>query len=78
MDHAIPFSVIRTALQGPDLRPVKPIEQFLLNYFRLGVITREENDRLTKAGLRSKLPGESELNPTARYQAVGIVLDDRN
>lgn len=71
IEHAIPFAVLRD-----HIHRMKPfdVEKFLVENYRVAAITAEEDGRLTKKGLRSRMPEHSELNPTARYTAAGIEI----
>jgi hypothetical protein len=58
--------------------PVRAVDvERVLSTLCIGaVLTREEDRRLTEAGLRSGMPGDSAdfTNPWARYAAVGIEM----
>jgi hypothetical protein len=77
-DHAIPVAVLRDLLFDEQPKSVDEIRAFMLRYYRFGIITQEEDDSLNAAGLRSKMPRQWNRgdSPFARYDAVGIVVQD--
>jgi hypothetical protein len=57
-------------MDAPDK---EKIGKLLKKHFRVLLVTKEEDAKLTKAGLRSDMPeGLDEENPWARHDAVGI------
>lgn len=52
------------------------IKGFLERYWKVTVITKEEDDKLTHAGLREKMPKDWDGKDLfARYKAVGITVE---
>ncbi|MDG1416424.1 MAG: hypothetical protein P8P99_01335 [Maricaulis sp.] len=75
IDHAIPLAVLRVRLWDLDDKSPTSIAHLLRQEYKLGVITREEDSRLTKMNLRSKLPDNAKPEDAlARYSAAGIVM----
>ena len=73
VDHAIPIKILRqefSKLQSPS---IPEIRAFLLKRYKLGVITKTEDNKLNQNQLRSDMPknwnGE---NWRARYEEIGI------
>lgn len=74
-DHAIPFALVHDELLSlAELSPTS-VKAILERRLAAATITREEDQRLTALGLRSRMPvgwdGEDML---ARYKAAGIDL----
>jgi hypothetical protein len=62
-----------TVVTPETVRPV--LEKFDV----CAIITAEEDARLNAAGLQSRMPdGWDEIDPLARYKAVGIELLENN
>ncbi len=74
VDHAIPLRVLRQMMfEDPGLRSPESLQTFLLQNYRLGVVTFEENARLSSLGLVSAMPSDwSGADPLARYVAAGV------
>ena len=74
-DHAIPYCYELKALM--ELTEVTPatVRPVLEKYDVAAIITAEEDMRLTAAGLQRKMPEDwNEVDPLARYKAVGIEI----
>jgi hypothetical protein len=74
VDHAVPISVMVGALFAGDVEPTREgIGDHLTRWYRLGLISHDEDASLNAKGLRSTMPeawdGKSLF---ARYDAVGI------
>lgn len=73
-EHAVPVRKLRELLTnlGADAS-VNEIEETLIKYYKLGVLTKEEDDKINQASLNSRMPldwdGE---NMFARYAAAKI------
>lgn len=78
-DHVVPSKYVIDELLA--LQPVthKTVHDILDRFVEGVLITKEEHQRLSKFGLRSKMPpnwnGEDKF---ARYRAAGIVLSEPN
>ena len=50
------------------------VEIFLLNYYRLGVLTKDEDNILSSIGLKYKMPEDwnIKMNVFYRYEVAGI------
>ena len=72
-EHALPVSVIYELLFQESLKE-RDVEEFLINYYRLGVLTFDEDKKLTEAKLKYKMPLEwnKSMNVLYRYKVVGI------
>jgi hypothetical protein len=72
-DHAIPFTLVhRELLEVSDLSP-EAIRPILEARVAAALITRREDEELTRIGLRSKMPSNWDgVNVLARYEAAGI------
>ncbi len=72
VDHAIPFTCLRDFLENAP-RTSAGVTRCLSDNLRLTVLTKSEDNKLNKMGLRSKMP-EGQTSVTARYETAGIVL----
>lgn len=74
-DHAIPFIYLQSILldfNSPSLQTIKGI---LLDYSVITLITKSEDNKLNRVGLRSKMPQDWDgKNPLARYASVEIEI----
>mgnify|MGYP000689171691 CR=1 FL=1 len=74
-DHVVPHSFVMSKLLSIDPLSNEAIMDVLKKYFFICVISRREDELLTAAGLRSKMPDgwdEESGSIFARYEAVGI------
>ncbi|MFN3725217.1 MAG: hypothetical protein ACK4SZ_02815 [Allosphingosinicella sp.] len=73
-DHAIPVAVLREILMNAHPPSDEVVERYLRSFYRLGLITESEDERLSAAGLRSHMPKSwhSHDGAFARYEAVAI------
>ncbi len=72
-DHALPLRILRLKLLDAGIAGRDEIRAYLLRFYRLGLITKEEDDRLNDLRLRQSLPKDSdELEWLARYKHAGI------
>lgn len=78
-DHAIPVAVLRDMLFDEQPNSIEEIRAFMLKNYCFGVITDEEDRKLSAAGLRSRMPRRwaAADGLFARYEAVGIVAQDQ-
>ena len=73
LEHVVPQMWFVNKLMDMDAPDKEKIGKLLKKYFRVLLVTKEEDAKLTKAGLRSDMPeGWDEENPWARHDAVGI------
>jgi hypothetical protein len=76
-DHSVPVKVLRKLIvnQGSGkILDISRIQEFLEKYYRLGVITKDEDKQFGREGLTSEMPKNwDEIDPFARYHAVGII-----
>lgn len=79
-DHAIPVAVLREMLIDQQPSSIAEVEQLMLRYYRIGVITQRENEQLRASGLNSEMPRgwTTGHDPFARYAQVGIISQDIN
>lgn len=83
VDHAVPIDVMVRMMFGPE--PGERVEQtaegirsYLTRWYRLGLLTADEDARLNRAGLRSAMPHDWDRHSIfARYDAVGIIPSDQ-
>ncbi len=74
-DHAIPFSYLQAELLSLSDVTVDSVEATLRKFSTIVLITKEEDDRLRKAGYGHKMPEDWDgIDPLARYRAAGIEL----
>lgn len=76
-DHIVPHCFILNKLLSIKDVTNQSIKDVVNKYYRIGVITVEEDELLTKNGLKDEMPQNwDELNGDvyARYTAVGINL----
>jgi hypothetical protein len=72
-DHAIPFRYLQDELLHLADVTRASVGTVLNEHCVVVLVTREENVRLNRAGLGSKMPkGWNGVDPLARYAAVGI------
>ena len=73
-EHSIPINVIRKILVQEKPTNIKDIENILLRFYRLGVLTKDEDDILSSKGLNSKMPDSWDFskNVFSRYEVAGI------
>lgn len=73
-DHCVPVSVLREIIFDSHALTTEYVEQLMLRFYRVGVITKEEDDLLTAEGMRSAMPDgwTAGDNPFARYDHVGV------
>ena len=73
-DHSIPVAVIRDILIDQKDKSLLKIEETLLDNYRLGVITKTDDNELNKQGLRAKMPSNWHVgdNQFARYAKIGL------
>ena len=73
-DHAIPLASLLCKLKKASASP-ESFHAFLIRYVQGVVITKEEDRRLTSAGLRSRMPSNADPDDKmARYSNVGIAF----
>lgn len=71
-DHSVPVNILRKELSALKPLDTEGVKTFLLNRYRLGVITKCEDNKLS-GPLKSGFPsGSSTFDILARYKAVGI------
>ncbi len=70
-DHSVPINEIFNLFDRKNINR-NQVEQTLLKYCRLGVITKVEDENLNSKGLRSKMP-EKWDNVFARYEKIGLI-----
>lgn len=77
-DHAIPVSTLRNMLFDTRLKSVEQVRAFMERHYRIGVITKAEDDAICAVGLRSCMPEHwsSGDSPFVRYAASGIESQD--
>tara|TARA_B110000483_G_C18182784_1_gene537718 strand:+ start:2069 stop:2581 length:513 start_codon:yes stop_codon:yes gene_type:complete len=73
-EHSIPVHVIRKILIQEKPKTINDIENILLRFYRLGVLTKDEDDILNLKGLNSKMPTSWDFNESvfSRYEVAGI------
>ena len=70
-DHSVPINEIFDLFDRTNINR-KHVEHTLLEFYRLGVITKDENENLNNEGLRSKMP-EKWDSVFARYEKIGLI-----
>lgn len=77
-DHAIPVAVLRDMLFDEQPGSIEEVRLMMQRKYRIGILIHEEDDMLSKSGLRSKMPvgWVKSDSPFARYEQVGIVAQD--
>ena len=73
-EHAIPVSVLLKLLRATKPRKLSDVENFLLQFYRLGVITKEEDNRVSRSGYKSTMPAgwSNDCSVWARYEIAEI------
>jgi hypothetical protein len=73
-EHSIPINVIREILIQQKPLTITDIENILLRFYRLGVLTKEEDKVLNEKGLQSSMPASWDFNENvfSRYEVAGI------
>jgi hypothetical protein len=66
--------VLRKILTQQEPKTTTDIENILLRFYRLGVLTKDEDDILRLKGLSSKMPmyWDTTENVFSRYEVAGI------
>lgn len=83
VDHAVPIDVMVRMMFDPKPgeevgRTAEGIRAHLTRWYRLGLLTPDEDARLNRAGYRSAMPSDWDRRTVfARYDAVGIVAADK-
>lgn len=76
-DHAMPVKVISELLKQDDCPSEESVEKLLLNFYKLGVLTQEEDKVLNQLSLKSAMPNDWDgINVFARYEEAGIQKAD--
>jgi hypothetical protein len=55
-DHAVPVCIMYDEMVSANLKSTGDIERYLLERYRFGILTGEEDRRLTSAKLRKRMP----------------------
>jgi len=73
-EHSVPVRVLRKILIQQEPKSTTDIENILLRFYRLGVLTKDEDDILCVKGLSSKMPmyWDTTENVFSRYEVAGI------
>jgi len=73
-DHAIPLLVLRNRMFQFEEWTLNSIRQFLIENYKLGLITIDEDNKINKSGLRQKMP-ERTADPVwmSRYLSAGLL-----
>lgn len=72
-DHAVPLRVLRELIRELQIQTTSSINLFLKKNYRLGVITKSEDEQLNSNKLRSSMPnGWDRVNWKARYTEAEI------
>ena len=72
-EHSIPVASLYKILRKEENLNVDQTELILKKYYKLGVLTKSEDDLLNSNGLRSKMPPKWDgKNIFARYDEIGI------
>ena len=73
LEHVVPQMWFLNKFIDMDRIDKEEIRELLENYFNVLLVTKDEDAKLTEAGLRSKMPDDWDgENPWARHDAVGI------
>jgi hypothetical protein len=74
-DHCVPVSTLREIIIDRQPQTIEDVEGLLLQFYRVGVLTKAEDDRLTAVGLRSEMPAgwTTAQNVFARYSEAEII-----
>lgn len=73
-DHIVPIKVIHKILQTDTKRTEEDIELLLKKYYRIGVITKNEDQMLNSFQLKSKMPDDWDGDDIyARYKRANIL-----
>jgi hypothetical protein len=76
-DHSIPHSFVLNKLLALKNVTNEALKEVINKHYRIGIITKEEDELLTRSGLRKKMPDgwdEKSGSVYARYEKVGITL----
>jgi hypothetical protein len=76
-DHAVPVKIISEMLKQVNCPSEASVEKLLLSFYRLGVLTHEEDKTLNQFNLKSAMPNDWDgKNVFARYEKAGIQKAD--
>ncbi len=74
-DHAVPLRYLQEQLLSLSSVTVRSVRRVLDKYGIVVLITKDDDRRLSKAGLRSRMPEDWDgRDPLARYKAAGLEL----
>ena len=72
-DHAVPVKIISEMLKQIICPSEASIEKLLQDFYRLGVLTHEEDKTLNQLNLKSNMPNDWDgENVFARYEEANI------
>ncbi len=73
-EHAVPVKVIQEMLKKLRSPSTVELQKFLESYYRVGVLTKEEDQRINNMGFKSCMPNDwSGKELFARYFAANIL-----
>ncbi|MEK9713629.1 MAG: hypothetical protein VW258_13780 [Thalassolituus sp.] len=78
-EHVVPHSFVMEKLLSLEEVTPEKVKIVLEKFYIICAITKDEDRKLTAAGLRSKMPeswNEYDDSVFARYEAVGIMLGE--
>lgn len=73
-DHALPVVAMMEDLKKLQPRTEEVIEKYLIDSYKVALITSKEHKQLSVAGLGSKMPEGANGDVAKRYDKVGIKL----
>lgn len=76
LEHGVPVSVISKEVLKLEKPTATDVASVIYSYVALAVITNEEDKRIDKLGLRSKMPNGWNNDKYIRYKLAGIELID--
>jgi hypothetical protein len=82
VEHAVPFTVIVNQLMEMERLTAKAVTNILKKWYpsrSVVLVTKDEDVRLVRAGLRAKMPDNWDKKDVfARYKVVGIIVSGKN
>ncbi len=72
-DHAVPVKVLRREVKAKRFATIGQLEQFLIDRYRVGVITKIEDGRLGKV-FKDEMPGDAS-SEYARYSNSRVKIE---
>lgn len=72
-EHSVPVKVLRSLMEDMDYPTTSDVENFLLQHYRIGVLTTSDDQLLKDADVNSSMPYNwDRVDMFARYSHAGV------